>query len=620
MEHNPFIALLLITGLALAVPIMANRLRRFRLPIVVGEIFAGIVIGKSGLNLIEPSPTLNFLSEFGFAYLMFLSGLEVNFNLLMPERRESQKKRSISQPMPMAVLLLVGTLILAFAASQGLTMSGIAQNPVLLALILSTTSLGVVVPVLKERSLLASNYGQYLLAASSIADFGTLLLVTVAIAVRSHGLTLDLLLIPVLLILFILAARAGQQFRSLAFLQRIVDELSSATAQIRVRGAFALMTAWVVLAEALGVELILGAFLAGAIASLINDQADPEPQEKLDAIGYGFFIPIFFIMVGVEFNLQALVESPRALILVPLLIGIAFVVKVLPSLLLRLEFSWREAIAGGFLLSSRLSLIIAASAIALDIGAISEAVNAAIILLAVLSCTISPLVFNRLLPMVEEERREGVIIIGKDQMAEMLTERMMQAGEPVTIICPDESRLEAFTRLNVPIITGCARIEEAFHQAGGHRVRALVDLTSSPEETLEVCTVAKRHFGIPIVVSRISDVELFPELKELGVKIVQPALATAMALEGAMRYPTAFDVLTHKTANVDVGEVRMTNRRLEGVALSNIRLPGDALILSVSRGNSVVVPNPDTVLRQGDRLGLIGSPDALEEAIAMLRG
>jgi Kef-type K+ transport system membrane component KefB len=513
VEHNPFIALLLITGLALAVPIMANRFRRFRLPIVVGEIFAGIVIGKSGFNLIEPSPTLNFLSEFGFAYLMFLSGLEVNFNLLMPEAEESPDKRAISQPMPMAILLLAGTLVLAFAASQGLTMSGIAENPILLALILSTTSLGVVVPVLKERSLLASNYGQYLLAASSIADFGTLVLVTIAIAVRSHGLTLDLLLIPVLLIIFILAARAGQRFRSFNFLQRIVNELSSATAQIRVRGAFALMTAWVVLAEALGVELILGAFLAGAIASLINDQGDSEAQEKLDAIGYGFFIPIFFIMVGVDFNLYALVQSPRALILVPLLVGIAFVVKVLPSLLLRLEFSWREALAGGFLLSSRLSLIIAASAIALDIGAISEAVNAAIILLAVLSCTISPLVFNRLLPMVEEERREGVIIIGRDQMAEMLTERMILVGEPVTIICPDESRLEAFARLNVPIITGCAQLEDAFHQANGHQVRALVDLTSSPEETLEVCTVAKRHFGIPIVVSRISEVELFPELK-----------------------------------------------------------------------------------------------------------
>jgi Trk K+ transport system NAD-binding subunit len=87
-----------------------------------------------------------------------------------------------------------------------------------------------------------------------------------------------------------------------------------------------------------------------------------------------------------------------------------------------------------------------------------------------------------------------------------------------------------------------------------------------------------------------------------------------------MRYPTAFDVLTHKTVDVDVGEVGMTNKRLEGIPLGNIRLPGDALILSVSRDDSVIVPNPDTVLRGGDRLGLIGSPDALEEASAMLRG
>ena len=147
-----------------------------------------------------------------------------------------------------------------------------------------------VVPVLKERDVLVSAYGQYLLVIASIADFVTLILLTVLIAIRSQGLTLDLLLIPVLLVLSGIAARFTWRFSGRNIIQRMLRELSTTTAQIRVRGAFALMVAWVVLAEALGVELILGAFLAGAIAGLISGPDDENAKEKLDAIGYGFFI------------------------------------------------------------------------------------------------------------------------------------------------------------------------------------------------------------------------------------------------------------------------------------------------------------------------------------------
>ena len=366
MDHNPYSALLLITVLAVVVPILTSRIRRLRLPIVVGEIFAGVIIGHSGFNLVDSSPILQFLAEFGFAYLMFLSGLEVDFNLLLPTRGNSAKHAWWKQPLPVAFILLTGTLGLALLGAYALSLLDGVQNPLLMALILSTTSLGVVVPVLKEREILDSRYGQYLLVAASIADFVTLLLLTIVIAINSQGLTLDLLLIPALLSLFVLAARIGQRFTEAAFLRRILSDLSSATAQIRVRGAFALMVSWVVLAEALGVELILGAFLAGAIASLIAGSTDVESREKLDAIGYGFFIPIFFIMVGVEFDLSALIESPSALLLIPVLVVLAALVKVIPASIFRFQFPWRASLAAGFLLSARLSLIIAAASIARD--------------------------------------------------------------------------------------------------------------------------------------------------------------------------------------------------------------------------------------------------------------
>jgi Kef-type K+ transport system membrane component KefB len=619
LAHNPFIALLLITALALVVPILATRLKRVAIPIVVGEILAGIVIGRSGLDLVENSPTLAFLAEFGFAYLMFLSGLEVDFELLFPRKTEAQDRRVA--PLPSALIILAGTIGLAVSIALLITRIITVESPLLLGLILSTTSLGVVVPVLKERDLLGSEYGQYLLVIASIADFVTLLLLTVLIAIRSQGLTLDLLLIPVLLALFAIAARITQRFSSRNIIQRMLNELSTETAQIRVRGAFALMVAWVVLAEALGVELILGAFLAGAVAGLVAGTEDDNAKEKLDAIGYGFFIPIFFIMVGVEFNLDALYSSPQALLLLPLLLIGAYAVKVIPALVLRRQFSWRQTLGAGFLLSSRLSLIIAAASIALNIGAISEAINAAIILLAIISCTLSPVFFNRLYPPEQEERRKGIIIIGQDQLVEFIVERLLPSQEPIAVICPDESRIPAFEQLPVTLITGCSGITQALLEANADQARVLVDLTTTPEETMEVSTLARHTHGIPLVVSRISDVELIPRLQSMGVKVVQPALATAMALEGALRFPTIFDLLLDQDQdNIDVSEVTLRNQRLSGTALRQLRLPGDVLILSMQRDESVIIPDGDTILHLGDRIGLIGSPGPMSQAIGLLRG
>jgi Kef-type K+ transport system membrane component KefB/Trk K+ transport system NAD-binding subunit len=620
METDVLLALLLITGLAAAIPLLAKRLDRLGIPIVVYEILAGVIVGTSGLNWIEPSPILTFLAEFGFAFLMFLSGLELDFRLLTPGGRSPDSKSRWTGPLPLSLIIFLGTLILAFSATSLLAPPGITSSPLLLGLILSTTSLGVVVPVLKERDLTGTRFGQYILAAASIADFATLLLLTMVIAVMQRGLTLELLLIPALLLIFILVARFSLRASRGSRLQQILDNLSTTTSQIRIRAAFALMVAWVVLAEAFGVEIILGAFLAGAIAGLISGPDDQGAREKLDGIGYGFFIPIFFIMVGVEFNLQAVLGSTQGLILLLWLAGIAFAVKLIPGLLLKVQFSWRQAIAGGTLLSSRLSLIIAASAIALSLGLITETANSDIILLAVISCTVAPFLFNRIYPREVDRVRSGIIIIGQDQLAEYLIERFLDDGETVTALCPDEKRFPVFQNLGVRIIDGCQEFDPALEAAGADQARVLLDLTALSEQTLEVCQLGKEKYGIPLIVSRIADVELIPRLQEMGVIVVQPELATAMALEGAIRYPTAFNVLAHQSEAIDVTEIEIVNPQFTGVSLGQIRLPGDTLVLSLWRDNTVLVPNASTVLQAHDRLGLIGSPGSVEEAVGMLRG
>ncbi len=619
MAHNPFVTLLLITGLAVLVPLLASRFRIVQFPIVVGEILAGMLIGHSGLNLIEPSPTLEFLAEFGFTYLMFLSGLEVDFSVLVGGEGERGEKLW-RRPLFLAGLSFLLTLTLALVSAWGLHQRGFIRNPLLMGLILSTTSLGIVVPVLKERELLGTVYGQAILTAALIADFVTLFLLTVVIALLSRGLTLDLLLILVLLAVFALTVRLARYFANIPLLRNVLREFSSATSQLQVRGAFAFMVAWVVLAEALGVEVILGAFLAGAIISLVAGHGESPLREKLDAIGYGFFIPIFFITVGINFNLHALMASKNALVLVPVLLLLAYAVKLLPALVYRLRFTWRDALAAGFLLSSRLSLIIAAAAIALRIGAISEAVNAGIIFVAVVTCTLSPIMFGRLYRPKTRAKRVGVLIVGADQMAELLARRLRRVGEQVTILAMDRHRADQLTRKGYRVVVGDRHEVEVLRRAGADKVHALVALTPNPETRYQVCVLAKDVFSVPLVVARVGSVALAERLRALGVRIVQPALATVIALEGALRFPTTFDLLIREDEEITVGEALVRNPAFIGVPLRRVHLPGNALILSIRRDNVVLVPHGDTVLRRGDRVAIIGSPESVEEAVQILQG
>ena len=618
MAHNPFAALLLITALAALVPLVASRFRMFQIPVVVGEIIAGMIIGHTGFNLIEPSPTLEFLAEFGFTYLMFLSGLEVDFSLLIGSSGDHGDGRLWQQPIVQALIVFLLTLLLGFVSATGLQRMGLIQDPLLMGLILSTTSLGIVVPVLKEKNILGTAYGQAILTAALIADFVTLLLLTMDIALISQGVTLDLLLIVVLLAAFAVAVRLGRYFAGIPLLRDVVRELSAATAQIQVRGAFALMVAWVVLAEALGVEVILGAFLAGAVVSLIAGHEESPLREKLDAIGYGFFIPIFFITVGINFNVKAAFSSTESLMLIPILLVLAFLVKLVPALVYRLRFSWRETIAAGFLLSSRLSLIIAAAAIALKIGVISEAVDMVIILVAIVTCTLAPMLFNRIYKMPASVQRHGIIIVGADQMAELLARRLQRQGEELIVVAKDRRRLNALARQGHKTIAGDPADPEVLRQAGAEHAAALVALTVSAPIRYQVCLRAKQDFAIPIVVARVGSVAMAKELRALGVRVVQPALATVIALEGALRFPTTFDLLTSADEDVTIGEAVVQNTALTGISLRRLRLPGNALILSIRREGAVVVPHGDTVLHPGDRVALIGSPESVKDAVELL--
>ena len=400
-EARSFAPLLIVVILALVVPLVLSSVRgRLAIPIVVGEIVAGMVVGRSGFGWVLPdNAVLEILKELGFVFLMFLSGMEIDFRTLRGNNHASQMR---AQPrwsaLSVAALNFAATLLCAGAFALGLKWIGATTDPWMMALILSTTALGVVVPILKEAGLSQALFGQTILLATVIADFVTMFLISVLVAVISRGLTAEILLVFLLFVAFFFAVRFGSFLSRIEWLQRLMEELSHATAQIKVRAAFSTLLIFVVLAETLGIEIIVGAFLAGAIVALFRTPEDRALSSQLEAIGFGFFIPIFFIMVGVDFNLPALLSSTGALLSVPLLLIAAVVVKIVPGLLFRLNHTWREALAAGILMCPRLSLIIAAAAIGEKLGIIDESVNAGIVLVAIVTVTAAPLTFLKVFP------------------------------------------------------------------------------------------------------------------------------------------------------------------------------------------------------------------------------
>jgi Kef-type K+ transport system membrane component KefB/Trk K+ transport system NAD-binding subunit len=615
MEQR-FIPLLLVVLLAFLVPLLLARFRRF--PVVVGEILAGILVGPSVLGWVPlEDPTLEILAEIGFAFLMFLSGLEIDFSILFAASQAGRTGKS--HPVLPAGLSFLLTVALAAGISFWMTGAGFVKDPWMMTLILSTTSLGIVVPVLKERRMSTTGLGQTILLAALLADFLTMFFITVYIAIRSTGLSLNILLIGLLFVPVVLFYQLGQRHLHRPVVQRLLEELADATSQIKVRGAFALMIAFVVMAELIGAELILGAFLGGVLASLLSEPNDEKIRQKLDAIGFGFFIPLFFVYVGVQFDLQSFLNNPAAWVLLPILLGAAFAVKIVAALVFRFAFSWRETFSAGFLLSARLSLIIAASAIGLRMGAISESTNAAIILIAALTAMLAPLGFNTLMASPEERKRSIMLIFGESDLALQVGRILKSHGEDVLFAETDTK--------------GTARVREQGFRAedtGGSlssfmesipdlRVDAFLALGKSDDENLETCRAA-RAVGIHHILSFVAEPIRIPEFQALGVQTLTPSLHRSSLLALMARNSALFTLMTSTEDQRDLREITLSNANLHGKRLMDLKFPADTLMLTIRRQDELIVPHGTTKLATGDHLTILGSLDSLGRLEEFLEG
>jgi Kef-type K+ transport system membrane component KefB len=396
MDEPAFSGLLIVVAVSFAAPFLLGLAPSLRLPAVVLEICAGIAIGPSGLGWVEIDETIEVLATIGLVFLLFLAGLEIEFRQL---RGRLLKLAAGGWALSFGIAIVV-----ALALNAG----GLAETPLLVAVILSATSLGVIIPVLKDAGEIDSAFGQLVVAAGSIADFAAIIALSLLFSGEgSTGSTAVLIgsLLVLAGVVFVVVRGAEHSMRISDTLRRLQDT----TAQIRVRGAVVLLIAFAAAAESLGLEVILGAFAAGAVLTLVDQDefmTHPEFRLKLEAIGFGVFIPVFFVTSGLRFDLDALTGDPSNLAMVPVFLLALAVVRGLPAVLYRPLVGDRRAVAAGLLQATSLPFIVTATAIGADLGLIGGAESAELIAAGLLSVLLFPLTGSLLLRETTTERSD----------------------------------------------------------------------------------------------------------------------------------------------------------------------------------------------------------------------
>ena len=376
-------AVLVVAAVAFAVPLILGLAPSLRLPSVVLEIVAGILIGPQVFGIAEVDEPVRILALIGLAFLLFLAGLEINLHQLL-------RGRALRSTGAGFVL----SLAIAFAVASGLAAAGIVQSPLLVAIMLSATSLGIVVPVLADAGQSRTTLGQLVIAGSSIADFGAVILLSLFFSGEGTSVGSTLLLITAFVLLVAAIGVALAEVEHLRRVSSALRRLQDSSAQIRVRGALLFLIGFAWLAQVLGLEVILGAFIAGTLLRLVDrDEMMTHPffRRKLEAVGFGVFIPFFFITSGMQLDVRALLSGGSAVALVPVFLLALLLSRGLPAVLYKPRVGVRGVLAAGLLQATSLPFIVATAAIGMQLGILGAATGAALVVAGLLSVLLFPL-------------------------------------------------------------------------------------------------------------------------------------------------------------------------------------------------------------------------------------
>lgn len=377
-------------AVAAIVPLLLGLLPALRLPGALLEIIAGILLGPQVLNWVAPDATIEALALLGLSFLLFLAGSEVDL-------------RRFRGTLGRRVLLSLAMSVLGAAAVVGVLLALGISGAALIGVALLATSLGLIVPVLSDAGALSQPIGQLAIAGASAGEVAAVVLLSVGLAGGDTPLTGKLLLLTLLLGALVMIALVVMGVEHSMRLSGLIERLADTSAQIRVRLTVLLVAGLALAAQSLGFEAILGAFLAGLLVRAL----DPEPERthplypvKIEAVGYGLLVPIFFVTSGLNLDLRGLIEAPAALAAVPAFLLALLVVRGLPALAFRSLLSSRETLAVGLLQATSLPFLLAASEIGLEMGLLDPTVAAGLVAAGLVSVLVFPALALTLLPVV----------------------------------------------------------------------------------------------------------------------------------------------------------------------------------------------------------------------------
>ena len=593
------LSLFLVVLLALVIPIFMARFQISNVPTAVAEIIVGIIMGSSGFNLITSTHDLTLLSNLGVILLMFLSGMEIDFDLL--QRKNNPKGKSQAgktvDPLKTAITAFIGIVIMAFVLAYVLRLTGLFSEVMLAAIILMTVALGVVIATLKEKDILGRPIGQTILLTAVLGEVIPLLLLTIYASINGGNAEQLWLIILLFVAAILLLRRFKQPYLWFA-------KITKSTTQLDIRLAFFLIFALVTVAETVGAENILGAFLAGMVMKLL--EPSEATKDKLTSIGYGFFIPIFFIMTGVGLNLRSLFAHPSSLMLLPVLVIFLFIAKV-PVLLTYVRyFQKKNAFAGGFLTATTITIVLPTLQVARKLHAITSTQSDAFILAAVIVCILSPIVFNSNFVLLPEDKiKEKVAIVGANAVTVPVAHDLHANWYSVKMFTDKKNQYKTYDS-RVENLTFLPNLdEETLEKDGVFDGDIVVAASRADEDNIKIARMAKEK-GVNRVIARLSEVDskTLTEFNEKGIEVFNSTNVHAALMRAMIESPTVYRIMTD-TKNI-LYSVKVKNTHYTGRQLMDLEFIDQITVSRIKRGDEWLIPRGATVIEPGDILVFSG--------------
>jgi len=401
---EPAGTLLIILAIAFAAPALCAAFPKLRVPALVLEILLGIIVGPDVLDLVAVTEPIKLLSDLGLAALIFMAGFELD-----PDRLRGKPLELASAGWGMSILL-------GFVAAVVLQATDVIAAELFVGLALTTTALGALVPILRDAGLMPTPFGTHVMAVGSVGEFGPIIAIALVLSGSSPSKAAgSLAVFAIFTVVAIFIARRPAESR----VRLILGKTLRSSGQLYVRLSLVLVAGMAFVATELGLDFLLGAFTAGVLYRLFvsagtNDEELEVVESKLEAVSFGYVVPIFFVTTGITYDLDALVTSPTALLKLPLFLALFLVVRGLPVILYRHEITdKRRQLALAFFSATALPLVVAITTLGVEAGQMRSSTAAAMVGAGMISIVVYPLLGMAMLrPNESDQTIRGVRPVG----------------------------------------------------------------------------------------------------------------------------------------------------------------------------------------------------------------